>query len=261
MNAQLAVQKLLQKELAAAQQKNQSFSMRSFSSRVELNPGALSGILNGKRTISADLARRIAIRLHLDPQQRAELLSYFPKKRAYKKTNRDESSGQVLNYLQISASQFRIVAEWEHYALLSLLKTKDFQSDSEWIAFRLGITVVKASEVTARLIEVGMIARDPDGKLVRVAKDFRTTDDILDVSLQKAHLQSMDLAAQSMQKHSIKERDFSSLTMAIQPEKLSVAKELIRKFQDELYETVGSTQGTEVYRLSKQLFPLTQLRK
>jgi UV DNA damage repair endonuclease len=47
--------------------------------------------------------------------------------------------------------------------------------------------------------------------------------------------------------------------MAIDPKKLSVAKELIRKFQDDLSDLLESGNQTEVYRLSTHLFPLSKL--
>jgi hypothetical protein len=54
------------------------------------------------------------------------------------------------------------------------------------------------------------------------------------------------------------ERDFTTVTMAIDKRKLSTAKELIRKFEDELSDLLESGHRTDVYRLSVQLFPFTK---
>src|SRR5690606_40827283 len=67
---------------------------------------------------SSDL---IAERLYLDPQERAELLALCPRP---KTARRGLPSGEMIepNYLQLTAQQFRIAAEWEHFAILSLLQ-------------------------------------------------------------------------------------------------------------------------------------------
>jgi UV DNA damage repair endonuclease len=48
--------------------------------------------------------------------------------------------------------------------------------------------------------------------------------------------------------------------MAIDKSKLSAAKEIIRKCEDDLSDLLGSGHQTEVYRFSAQLFPLSKLK-
>jgi hypothetical protein len=52
----------------------------------------------------------------------------------------------------------------------------------------------------------------------------------------------------------------TSVTMAIDPRKIGMAKEFIRKFQDEFCVLVEQGDQTEVYKLSMQFFPLTKTR-
>jgi uncharacterized protein (TIGR02147 family) len=80
-----------------------------------------------------------------------------------------------------------------------------------------------------------------------------------DVTLKKHHEQSLDLAKESLFRDDVKKRDFTTVTMAIDPKKLSMAKERIRKFEDELSDLLESGHRTEVYRLSMQLFPLSKV--
>ena len=171
------------------------------------------------------------------------------------------TSGEVLEptYLQLNAQQFRVAAEWEHFAVLSLLQCSDFRSEIEWIARRLGITEARASQVVSRLLELGLLAADAEGKLSRSEKNYRTPDDTADVSLKKCHEQSLELARESLYRDSVDERDFTSVTVAVNPKNLRTAKEMIRKFQDELCDRLEDGTRTEVYRLSVQLFPLSTL--
>jgi uncharacterized protein (TIGR02147 family) len=255
MKDQVAIQQLLQKKFSELQSSNPRYSLRAFSRKVGLNPGALSGILNGKRNVSTKLAERIAERLALDPQERSELFSHFRVLRY-----REEKSNPA-EYRVLSAAQFKVVAEWEHFAILSLMRTKDFQSDVQWIADRLGLTPTKAREAIQRLIEAGMVELSVSGELHRVSPKYRTTDDVANLSLRRSHEQSLELAKRSLEQDAVSQRDHTWVMFAMDPKKLSVAKEKIRQFQDELSDLVETGDQTEVYRLSMQFFPLTKIEK
>ena len=259
MKEQIAIQKLLQDRFDEIRRKNAHFSIRAFSKKLGLNSGALSTILNGKRNVSATLARRICERLMLDPQERSELLGLFPAKRTYQKAGLKTDEVDP-TYLQLSAAQYRVVGEWQHFAILTLMRTATFKSDPNWIAARLGISPAKVEQALARLISIGILERAADGTLTRIPQKFRTTDDVVDMSVRRSHEETLDLAKESLQENSIHERDFTHISLAVDPNKMSMAKELIRKFQDEFAKLVESDTQTEVYRLSMQYFPLSKIK-
>lgn len=259
MHAQIAIQKLLNERLSEAQAKNPSFSIRAFSARVGVHFAALSAILAGKRNVSRKLAARIADRLYLDPQERAELLALFPEPRS--KTTRGRVVGERPDwtYLELNARQIRVAAEWEHFAVLSLLQCAEFVSETAWLARRLAITETRAGQVVGRLLEVGLLTLGAEGKLARSERNYRTPDDTADVILKKCHEQTLELARASLYRDSVEERDFTSVTVPVNPRNLRAAKEMIRKFQDDLCDRLEDGTRTEVYRLSVQLFPLSAL--
>jgi uncharacterized protein (TIGR02147 family) len=167
----------------------------------------------------------------------------------------------MLCAVPVSSDQFRLIAKWHHFAILSLIRTRGFRSDPDWIATRLGITPVQSREALERLSRLGLISSDSDGKIRRSKSKYRTTDDIASISLRQGHAENLELAKDSLVKHSVDERDFTAATMSIDPKKLPEAKEKIRKFQDELAELLESGTQSEVYKVCIQLFPLTVLRK
>jgi uncharacterized protein (TIGR02147 family) len=258
MNEQITVQHLLRKKLAEAQTRNPTYTLRAFANRLKLGAGALSAIMNGKRRVSLTFASRLADKLMLDPQEREDILSRFPEKNPYTKVG-DKADHVSASYLTLSALQFRIVAQWEHMAILSLMNTKEFKSETEWIANRLGISQTVARQAIDRLVSVGMIEKDESGQYKRSNPHFSTTDGLADISIKKAHEESLDLARKSLHEYSVKERDMCSTTMAIDPSRLDEAKVLIREFQDKLAALLESGERTEVYQLATQLFPLTKI--
>ncbi len=256
MNEQLALQKLLRERLVEIQRENPRYSLRAFSRKLGVHVGALTYIMNGKRNVSRALAERIATRLLLDPQSRSELLRLFPDKRR-KAASEDGKHGP--RYLEMNAAQFKVAAEWEHFAVLSLIKCDDFQGTSEWISNRLGITSSRSRDVVQRLLQLGLLEIGEDGQLTRTAESFRTPDDFADISLKKHHDQTLELAKVSLYRDDVALRDFTTITMSIDPRKISMAKERVRSFQDDLSALLESGTQTEVYRLSMQLFPLSRI--
>ncbi|MGZ3740999.1 MAG: DUF4423 domain-containing protein, partial [Bdellovibrionota bacterium] len=57
------------------------------------------------------------------------------------------------------------------------------------------------------------------------------------------------------------ERDITSMTMAIDPRRLPLAKTLIRKFRFRLADLLETGDRTEVYNLNVQLVPVTKKDK
>lgn len=260
MEEQLAIQTLLRDNLLLAQSRNPKYSLRSYSRKVGVHVGALSSILNGKRNVSKDLAERITRKLLIDPQKRNEILSLFPEKRKYRTLAEKEAAPEP-KFLEIEASEFRLIAEWEHYAVLSLVKTKDFKSNIDFISERLGISVSRATEVVDRLLTLGFLKKGPRNSLIRIDANLRSSDDTVSMSVKKSHEENLELAKESLHRDDIHERDFTSLTMPVDPEKMDKVKEMIRKFQDDISEILDSGEQTEVYRLAIQFFPLTKLGK
>lgn len=258
MKHQLAVQQLLQHRFAEARAKNPSFSLRAFARKIGLSHAMTSRVLAGKRAVSAEVAKKIADSLMLDPQEANELLSLFPNK---KKAPTQTDSVDPM-YLQLTADHFKLMSDWHYFAILSLIKTKDFKNDPTWIAQRLGISVATVDQALERLKRLEILVEDKKGILRRTVPRYRTTDDVVNLSLRKAHFTNLELARRSLENDDVKQRDFSSLTLAFRASRISEAKRAIRKFQDEFDAKFEEHERSpdEVYRLCINLFPLTRAK-
>ncbi len=54
-------------------------------------------------------------------------------------------------------------------------------------------------------------------------------------------------------------RDFSSMTIAVDPEKLPEAKAVIREFRQKMASLLRDGNKTEVFQFALQLYPLTDM--
>lgn len=127
-------------------------------------------------------------------------------------------------------------------------------------AKRAGILKEDVAEVLERLIRLEML-KIIDGQYVRSVSKYRTTEDISNSSLRKSHAQTLDLAQLSLEADPVEARDFTWLTLPMDMKKMSLAKTMIRKFQDDLSAALEMESNPgEVYRLAIQLFPLTKIK-
>ncbi len=198
------------------------------------------------------MAERIARALQLDPSERAEFLGNFQTQT--RRVLPEESKTEVL---RLTSDQFEVISDWIHFAILNLVKTADAQPEAAWMAERLGLSVTKVRAALERLERLKLIQKDPTGKWVRTYARINTPDDVLNVSVQKSHLADMELARTALLREPIERRDFTSMTIAVHPDLLPRAKEIIRRAQDEIAELSAESPATEVYRLTSSLFPLT----
>ena len=250
MQEQIAVQQFLREKLTEIQIKNPSYSLRAFAARLGIGAGPLSQILSGQRNVSKKMAERFCDALLADPVDR---------KRLFSASNHNEAEHE--EYLRLSSDQFQIISEWYYFAILSLINTKGFRNDPIWIAKRLGISISQAGQAVDRLLRLGMVEEVAHHKLKRCKPRYRTTDDVANLSLRKSHFQNLELAKASLETDPVEHRDFTAITMPADLKNLPEAKQLIRKFEQDLCAMMMNSEApTEVYRMMVGLFPLTKIQ-
>lgn len=246
--SQEAFRRVLLQNLSDGRVRNPSFSQRALARRLGIGSSALSEFLNGKRQISQSLATRIADRLGLGPEQRQEYESEF----------RPDQKSRIREAVQIDMNRYHLISEWQHFAILSLAETQGFKSDPIWIAARLGISITKASQGIDRLVRLGLLRRGRRGNLVITGQQFTTSDEVAHLSLRRSYAEDLELARASLDGDSVEIRDFTAITMALDPERIPIAKRMIREFRDALCVLMESGNKKEVYKLCIQLIPLSE---
>lgn len=255
---------LLQEELAQARLRNPAYSLRAFARKLDLAPSAVSEILNGKRAISRKMAEKLLERLMCSPAQKERILKSLPGRPtapalSARGVASEESADPTLlpTPIEIKTDEFHAVSDWHHFAILSLAETRDFQADEAWISNRLNLNRNTARVALERLLRLGLLAVGKGGKIQATGKSYTTSDDIANISLRRSHAQNLELARASLDNDPIERRDFTAITMAIDPALLSEAKKRVRAFRDRLCAFLESGEKKEVYKLCIQLIPLS----
>lgn len=240
------VSQILNKKFMEIRSRNSNFSLRSYANKINIACGALSQILQRKRRISEEMAIRLSDKLQLNDYEKEIFMRPFKRARAV--LEGIEYNG--LNYEDEKMCFY-------HFALLSLIKVESFKYDNEWIAHKLQINEEFVEEIIKSLLLKNLVKVTEEGNLVRTLDYVSTSDNVSSEYLRSLHRINLLKASEALDLP-IEVRDFTAMNMAIDPRKIDKARELIRKFQDELSILLESGAQTEVYKLTVQLFPITQ---
>ncbi len=239
---------LLKNKLEEAKLRNPNWSLRAFAMKLGMSSGALSEILAGKRPLSVKTRRRIVERLQLSPLEQRELLA--AEIEPYIKSKQDD-------VLELSSDAFHLISDWWHFAILNLTATAGFKAEPGWIATRLGMSRTTVKEAWLRLFRLGYLSKSPTGRIQRKHPKTKTSDDVMNLSIRRAHMEDLTLIEKALLDVAVGEREVTSVTIPVKLKDIPRAKVLIRKFLNEFCDLIESDSADDVYRLSIAYYPLT----
>lgn len=242
--------------LSLKQRNNPLYSLRAYARDIGIHPATLSQIINGKRTLPLKECDKVAKKLNLGPKEQV----LFKESLTSKKTVLDSIKIPAEDQrLMLDDSYYKIISEWEHYAVLELFELADFQRSKEEVAARLDLTVNRTDVVLNNLKICQLIEVDAEGKLLKVQSDVKTSEDISSQALRESHKETLQMGIAKIEAVPVELRDFSSSTLAIDMSKLPEAKLIIREFRRKMATLLASGEKKEVYQLAIQFYPLTNM--
>lgn len=260
MNEVAFYQKCLREELQRRCESNPRYSVRAFARALRIDVGAVSRFLSGKQTPSMKMAKKLLAVIELSTEDEQSFLSSLAQTQKSRKLQRVSPDfrhfDSSVRPKELSVDLYRVIADWYHAAILELTFTAEFKNNPREIAKQLGISAAEAKLAVQRLLELGLL-EDRDGILKKSEEQFTTADKNLTTpALRKNQKQFLEKAIFSLENDPIEERSVTSMTMAIDPEKLSVARQMIREFNRSLCQFLESGKRTRVYNLGVALCPL-----
>lgn len=255
-NAPHEIYSVLRSEFNRLRATNPRFSLRAFARRIGIDPGSLSQIINGERSVSTKKAREIALRLNLTENTLNRLMSNISKAECWDELKKPVQSSRDL----LESDHYFVMSDWVYYSILSLLETKDFTEDPHWIGSRLEVSPQRVEVALKRLEKMGFVERDEQGKLIQKCPHLDTTNDVYHPALLRRHVENLEYSQQAIVEVESLLREFTFITIAADQSKIPKAKAMIREFRDRLCEFMETGEKTEVYELQIQLVPRTKIK-
>jgi transcriptional regulator with XRE-family HTH domain len=146
----------LQGELATRCARNRQYSLRAFAKFLGMDHSTLSQLLRGKRASTERIIRQCAVPLGLEE---ASVTNFV--RGSLRESNLDDAALREVR--RLASDTASLVADWEHYAILELVRLREFRPDSRWIARVLGLSVDEVNVALQRLLRLGLLTMDePD---------------------------------------------------------------------------------------------------
>lgn len=265
---EITFQKYLKNAFEKRCLKNPSYSLRAFARDLDVPAANLSNALNGTRGFSQETIEKISRKLSLSYEETQFLKSLCLKDFSKSKKNKEDAVQKIkeafLYQVQLSDQKVNLISDWYHLAIMALLDTKDFDSDHEWIAERLGLHRKVIDQAIERLISIDAIKK-VNGLYQTTGHFFVDPKDIPSRAVREFHRQILAKADEALEMQDVQNREFATVLMNLDKNKLKAAKEKIKKFREEFVEEFtpdkeSAVQHQEVYSISLQLFQITKNR-
>jgi uncharacterized protein (TIGR02147 family) len=233
---------------------------------MDISHALLVMLLQGKRKLTAKHVPVIAKGMGLSTAERMYLLTLIQLGGA----SAPERSAVLENWLHSvnpgdeflvrEIDEFKILSEWIHFAILAFLETKKPVRDMEDVVKRFSHRIApnEIRSAFSRLFSQGLITRDLTGRFHTKYSRVTSKDDVANRGAREYFKQTSNLAASAVEEQDVLEREFQSFSIAMDPRKIPIAKEMIRKFRTELGIALKSDRADEVYQMNLQFFRLTE---
>lgn len=228
----------------------------------------LTNILNGKRNPGDKISGQFIKYFNFSEKEREyfldliELHKFTHKPRLTQllidKLGQSHPKGQ---FTLLNDQQFRIIARPYYYAIREIVNVKGFQENTDWIVKNLHIKVTKSQVETAikDLLDLGLLKRDSQGRLLYTNEAVTTTHDMPNEALRRFHEEMLDLAKNSIREIPVLERDIASMTIAFDSQRLQECKEFLNDCRQKFMKKFETqTDADQVMHLEIALIPLSK---
>jgi uncharacterized protein (TIGR02147 family) len=239
------------------------YSYRMLGNRMGMDSSQAFRVLKGELQLPQRGIKSCTEMLGLDSKgvEYFELLVHFA--RAKSDRERKMLFERILNLREapehmLTAKQYRFFAEWHISAVRALLGSSKYGDDWGQIAAALTppITRKQAQENVALLCELGLV-RKVGAYYELTENHIGTGRDVTSLAVRTFHHEMLRLADESLERHPKNQREFGTLTMAVDEvcyreitDLLAECRRQIRKRVDEV------TAPDRVMQLNMQVFPL-----
>lgn len=227
-------------------------------------------VMQGKRNLSGEGIQKVAKALKLMRSEAEFFENVVRFNQAASDAEKNFYYGRIAANRRYAAArplergQFEYYSTWYVPAVREMVLLKDFQEDPAWIASHLkpAIAPREAAGALKLLVDLGLLVRDVEGRLVQKDAHIASGDEVASLALTNFQREMIERAAASIEATPADLREVGSLTFAASTEKLQEAKRMIREFRTRLAGFLAEGYGADaVYQFNVQLFDVSRARE
>ncbi len=245
------------------------FSLRNLAKRVNRSPSLIAMISRGERIPAPDLTSEIcdALKLKAAETKYAVALNNYHRAKTPAAKRKHAELLRILkpksSDLQLDLDSFEMMSRWYHIVILEMISLQGFKEDRKAIADELGssVTTKMVKDSIELLIRLGIVTRTKNGKLKRRPNKVLIPKTVPSAAIRSFHKEVLLRAHQAIERQSMKERYFSTATVAVPEHLIPEISEKIANFRDELISFItenNDSKDSRIYHLGFQFFRSTK---
>lgn len=234
----------LKEEIALARSRKAHLTYRAFAKAAGLSSGRLSEYVSGKRKITPRVASKISKAMGFSKEKTQRFIACC---------NKD--SGRLVES-SIGSKYHDTLSDPRYFEFLALLDLKNFQSDLDWIAKKMSLSVAEVEGIISFWRGLKIIHILPNGGIFKIQEPLISDREEITEYLKVAYMKRMERSRRALQSYVPDKMVFQSTTFAIDSKKIGQAFRLISEFRDRMLMLQGDSEADEVYGLDLQLYPI-----
>ncbi len=158
--------------------------------------------------------------------------------------------------IHLNAAQMAAIKNGYYFSIRQLARIVPLQKNENWLRSKLNYSgddrLLAAAE---KLFELGFL-EDCGETYNGVEISLLSETEIDSEAIKQYHEDMGGLGLEAIRKYDVNQRCLQGCTLKIKKEKIEVAKYLIEKFMSDFESIVDDNDGTSIYQLNLQFFPL-----
>jgi uncharacterized protein (TIGR02147 family) len=213
---------------------------------LDVDHSTLSQWLRGRRPLTARSIESTCRRLGLDESATQRYIDC---------AGRDDGPCSTA---MLAAETVALIPDWYHFAILELTSLSEFRADSRWIARVLDISVDEVNVALQRLIRLDLLDMAAADRWADRSGDATVSIETLGAgTLERQQEQSRRLSISALRSIPIALREHSTITLAVNSDRLARAFELTARFRQQLIDLLRDGPADDVYQIEIAIFPVT----
>lgn len=242
-------------------------SMRFIAAKVGTDAGTIVKILQDQLHLSPRLIPGMVALCKLSERQADyfQALVDFAKARTDADIRRTFERMQALRGIEtrtLEADQYAFYQSWIHSAVRAVVGITPFEGDFQTLAAALHprVTPDQARQSIELLERIGLLRRDAHQRLVLADNLVTTGEKWRGPAVRAFQKQTMELAADSLERDPVELREHSTVTLTLRRSDLCLLKERAASFRQDLLKIAQAAEGEDaVFQVNVQIFPMALL--
>lgn len=240
------------------------FSLRFLAKQLGLSAPFVSRMLSGQKPVPFAILLKLEKALDIESEVFSSLKKAHhigPAEESVPVRGRVDVHSELQEWDLADKSKFNILRQWFYIPILEATRLADFDGTARQIAGRLGLSLTTVEVAIREMVFVGVL-EEKNGQLRKSQDKLRFSSSKSLESVRRFHDQMMGRAQKEL-REATEDGDFqrrliTGITVTTTPQKIEAAKRKLAECLHEIANELEVENGTEIYQMAGQLFPLTK---